>query len=102
MRAAETKSGDSAEGKVIGPGDAVLEMIERAVQRKPVKIFRRSLDRAIHIEGANPAVKGLVGSQAAVSALPQVAVRGNKAGDDPVSSGIPHCFRLKTGRRVTR
>ena len=87
--------------KVVDAGDAMLQMVERAIQGEPVQVFRAGF-RHWGIQGVDPTHQGLVPGQAAEGALPQMAVRGDKAGNDPVAARIQCFLCCQAGRRIAR
>src|SRR5208282_1581704 len=82
-------------GEVIGAGDAVLQMIKCAVKSEPVVIFGLHVKRMLVVKLVDPAGKCLVLGDAAKRGLPQMAVRGEQSGDDPLAMRIPGFFRDK-------
>ena len=59
-----------------------------------------ALADGVAVEGVDPAEEGLVGGEAAVGALPEMAVRGDEAGDDPVIVGVVDGCCVEAGGRV--
>ena len=53
----------------------------------------------VDVQNREPSVQLFVRREAAVRALPQVTVRGNKSGQDPFSTGIVRSRGGYTGRR---
>ncbi len=82
------RGGGAAVGEVVGGGDAALEVIEAAEKGEPVLVVGGGFRGVGGVEVVDPAVKGLVGGEAAVGGLPEVGVGGDEAGEDVVAVGV--------------
>ena len=74
----------------------MLKMVERSVEREPVEILWLSFAGALIVKAVDPARKRLIGGDATEGGLPEMAVRGEKAGDDPMPARIVglFCFQI--------
>src|ERR1700733_14545673 len=85
--------------KVEGRRYAVAKMVERSIQGKPVEVLRFRLRRMFDVQSSEPAIQLFVRREATVCALPQVAVRGNESGNNPLSGCIVGSRGGQAGRR---
>jgi len=80
--------GGAVVGEVVGGGDAVLEVIERAEEAEPVEVVGRGFAGALAVEVVEPAGEGAGGGETAIGSLPEMRVCGDEAGDYPVAVGV--------------
>ena len=64
--------------KVVCCGHPMRQMIQRTVESEPVEIFSFCARRGAPVECVDPARESLVGGEAAIGALPYVAMRGDE------------------------
>ena len=88
--------------EAVSSSDAVFEMVECAVKGEPVKILWLGFAGALVVEAVNPARQRLIGRDATKCSLPEMAVRGEEAGHDPMTAGIPGLAGGESGWRITR
>src|ERR1700722_5026299 len=64
--------------EIIGGGDPVLQMIQRAKKTEPVKVLRGRFESSAIVNIVDPREERLIGSEAAICGLPKMAVGGNE------------------------
>ncbi len=89
----------AAVGEIIGRRDAVVEKIERAVQRAPVDVVGVGMARVAR-HGVDPAVEREVRAEPARAAGEQVAVRGEEARRDEGAVGVDDLGGAEIARRL--
>ena len=84
--------------EIVSAGDAVQQVVERAVESKPVEVFIRRSAR-VDQHRTNPTRRVLIGAQSTQRALPDVAVRGDEARDDYFAGGVERGRCAHSNRR---
>ena len=86
--------------EVVERRHAMREMIQAAVQREPVEVFRRRLNCHLPVDDIDPPTDILIRRQTAECALPDVTVCGHEARNDKLARSIIGLARLELrGRR---
>src|SRR5579859_122073 len=78
----------------------MLQMVESTIEREPVEVLRSSLAGLLVVKPVDPPRQRLVRGDASKSRLPEMAVRGDKPRQNPMSSGIPCLRSLEACRRL--
>ena len=92
--------GGSTVVEVVSSGNAVLQVIERAIEGEPIEVVGGIAEGVFAVEVVDPAGEGLVGGESAIGGLPEVRVRGDEAGDDPGSVTVPGLGGIEVGGRI--
>src|SRR5580704_13522745 len=81
--------GIAAVVEVVGRGDSMLQMIQRAVEAEPIEVVRRIVDSTLPIQIVDPSRQRLLRGQSTIGRLPQMAVGRDESRNHPRAMTVP-------------
>ncbi len=70
----------------------MLEVVQCAIEGEPIEVFGARFVAAVIVDSGEPTGERAVGGETAEACLPEVRVRGDEPGEDPVAVSVAGGF----------